>query len=111
MFSPNFSGQLTVEQMVDRYDLACQPVRDLIVDYLRERQPGIDYATLRACPALLARAFWKDLENHHPGISSLRLPPTSPRLEAAPADQAARSRPARRDGCESPGTAEAPPTT
>ena len=46
MISTRFAGQLTVEQLVDRYDLACRPVRDLLVDYLRERQPGIDYSTL-----------------------------------------------------------------
>ena len=75
MFSSLFTGQLTVEQMVDRYDLACRPVRDLLVDYLRERQPGIDYNTLTTLATTLVLWFWKDLENHHPGISSLRLPP------------------------------------
>ena len=33
------TGQRTVEELVDRYPVACRPVRDLIVDYLRERQP------------------------------------------------------------------------
>lgn len=33
MFSPRFGGQRSVEQLVDRYDLACRPVRDLLVDY------------------------------------------------------------------------------
>lgn len=75
MFNSLFTGQLTVEQMVDRYDLACRPVRDLLVDYLRERQPGIDYNTLTSLATALALWFWKDLEVHHPGISSLRLPP------------------------------------
>jgi integrase len=75
MFNSLFTGQLTVEQMVDRYDLACRPVRDLLVDYLRERQPGVDYNTLTGLATALALWFWKDLENHHPGISSLRLPP------------------------------------
>ena len=75
MFNPNFQGQLTAEQLIDRYDLACRPVRDLLVDYLRERQPGIDYTTLRGLSTVLAGAFWKDLENHHPGIDSLRLSP------------------------------------
>jgi integrase len=75
MFSGLFAGQLTVEQMVDRYDLACRPVRDLLVGYLRERQPGIDYNTLTGLATSLALGFWKDLEVHHPGISSLRLPP------------------------------------
>jgi integrase len=75
MFNPNFQGQLTVEQMVDRYDIACRPVRDLLVDYLRERQPAVDNATLRSLSGVLAGAFWKDLENRHPGIDSLRLAP------------------------------------
>jgi integrase len=75
MFNPNFQGQLTAEQLVDRYDLACRPVRDLLVDYLRERQPAVDYTTLRGLSTVLAGAFWKDLENHHPGVDSLRLAP------------------------------------
>jgi hypothetical protein len=75
MFNSLFTGQLTVEQMVDRYDLACRPVRDLLVDYLRERQPGIDYNTLTSLATALALWFWKDLETHHPGTSSLRLQP------------------------------------
>ena len=40
-------GPRTPEQMIDRYHLACQPVRDLLVDYLRERQPALDYSTLQ----------------------------------------------------------------
>jgi hypothetical protein len=75
MFSSLFAGQLTVEQMVDRYDLACRPARDLLVDYLRERQPGIDYNSLTSLATTLALWFWKDLETLHPGISSLRLAP------------------------------------
>jgi integrase len=46
----------------------------LFVDYLKERQPGIDYVTLRGRTYELARCFWLDLEQHHPGIDSLRLP-------------------------------------
>ena len=75
MISTTFPGQLTVEQLVDRYGLSCRPVRDLLVDYLRERQPGIDYSTLNGLATTLALRFWKDLETHHPGIGSLRLPP------------------------------------
>ena len=75
MISTRFAGQLTAGQLVDRYDLACRPVRDLLVDYLRERQPGIDYRTLTGLATTLALRFWKDLETHHPGIDSLRLPP------------------------------------
>jgi integrase len=68
-------GQLTVEQLVDRYPIACQPVRALIVDYLRERQPAVDHATLRSLSRALAGLFWRDLEIHHPGIGSPRLEP------------------------------------
>jgi Phage integrase family len=68
------TGQRTVEELVDRYPIACRPVRDLIVDYLKERQPAIDYVTLRNRSSQLARSFWADLEQHHPGIDSLRLP-------------------------------------
>jgi integrase len=75
MFSPLFAGRLPVEQLVDRYQLACRPIRDLLVDYLRERQPAIDYNTLTALATALVLWFWKDLERHHPGIDSLRLSP------------------------------------
>jgi integrase len=69
------SGQLTAEELVDRHQLACTPVRDLLVGYLRERQPAVDYATLRQLAGILAGLFWADLEAHHPGIASLQLSP------------------------------------
>ncbi len=68
------SRQRTPGELIDRYDLACRPVRDLLVDYLKERQPALDYSSLRKLSAALAGGFWKDLERHHPGISSLHLP-------------------------------------
>ncbi|MGH3196756.1 MAG: hypothetical protein ACRDNT_12645 [Streptosporangiaceae bacterium] len=68
-------GQLTAGQLIDRYGIACRPVRDLLVDYLRERQPSVDYATLRNLAQRLGSVFWRDLELHHPGIDSLHLPP------------------------------------
>ena len=33
------AGQLTPEELVDRYKLRCPPVRDLLVDYLRNASP------------------------------------------------------------------------
>jgi hypothetical protein len=68
------TGQVGIEQLVDRYDLTCRPVRDLLVDYLTERRPGLDYATLDNLSRSLALHFWADLEAHHPGIDSLHLP-------------------------------------
>jgi integrase len=67
-------GQRTPEELIDRYQLAFRPVRDLLVDYLKERQPGMDYSSLRRLAAYLGDMFWKNLERHHPGIDSLHLP-------------------------------------
>jgi hypothetical protein len=67
-------GQRSAAQLVDRYPIACRPMRDLLVAYLAERQPAIDYTTLVGLAYHLVRCFWFDLEQHHPGIDSLRLP-------------------------------------
>jgi integrase len=96
LFSPKYRGQLTVEQLIDRYDLACRPVRDLLVGYLRERQPGLDYSTLATLATYLGRTFWKDLETCHPGISSPDLAPDI----AAAWKQRVQTKPAR-SGTES----------
>jgi integrase len=68
------AGPRSPEQMIDRYRLACQPVRDLLVDYLRERQPSLDYSTLQQLSYELGKLFWADIEQHHPGISGIHLP-------------------------------------
>jgi len=68
------AGQRTPDELIDRYALACRPVRDLLVDYLRERQPALDYTSLESLAHFLGRLFWADLEQHHPGIDSLHLP-------------------------------------
>ncbi len=67
------AGQRTPAEMIDRHQLACQPIRDLLVDYLRERQPAMDYGSLEQLGRRLGM-FWADLEAHHPGIDSLHLP-------------------------------------
>jgi integrase len=75
MLNPRVRGQLSAGQLIDRYDLACRPVRDLLADYLNERRPGIDYVTMNGLAYQLGLLFWKDLETHHPGIGSLNLAP------------------------------------
>lgn len=67
-------GQPSCEQLIDRYRIACRPVRDVLVDYLRERQPSVDFSSLQRFAYLLGKLFWADLEAHHPGIDSLKLP-------------------------------------
>ena len=68
------AGPRTPEELIDRYHLDCRPVRDLLVDYLRERQPSLDYSSMGTLACMLGSRFWRDLEIHHPGIDSLRLP-------------------------------------
>ena len=68
-------GQVTVEELVDRYRLQCKPVRDLLVDYLKERQPALDYASLDSISRTLSGLFWARIEALSPGIDTLRLPP------------------------------------
>ncbi|MEV7471989.1 site-specific integrase [Streptomyces kronopolitis] len=69
------AGQVDVARLVDRYHLQCQPIRDLLVDYLNERRPSLDYNSLKSLSANLVGLFWADLERHHPGIDSLQLSP------------------------------------
>lgn len=40
-------GQRPTSELVDAYQLRCVPVRDLLVRYLDERRPGLDYSSLR----------------------------------------------------------------
>lgn len=68
------SRQRTPEELIDRHGLVCQPIRDLLVDYLRERQPALDYTSREALSYFIGKRFWADIEAHHPGIDSLRLP-------------------------------------
>jgi len=69
------TGQRSVAEMVDDYRIQCIPVRDLLVRYLAERKPSLDYASLRNITGILGGLFWADLEAHHPGINSIELPP------------------------------------
>ncbi len=67
------AGQPSTEELIDRYRLSCRPIRDLLVEYLRERQPALDYNSLESLANYLGKLFWSDLERHHPGIDSLHL--------------------------------------
>ena len=67
-------GQRTPAELIDRYSLQCRPIRDLLVEYLCDRQPAVDYASLHSLAWILGGLFWSDLERHNPGITSLRMP-------------------------------------
>jgi hypothetical protein len=70
-----YGGQRSITELVDAHELSCQPVRDVLVRYLTERSAGMDYSSVLNLVGRLVGRFWKDLEIHHPGIDSLRLPP------------------------------------
>jgi integrase len=68
------SGRRTTAELVDEYGISCRPVRDVLVRYLDERRPALDYNTLAGLAGELAGTFWADIERHHPGIGTLHLP-------------------------------------
>jgi integrase len=70
----NVHGQMSAEEMIDRYGIASKPIRDLLVDYLREFLVSSDYSTVMGLSYVLGKLFWRDLELHNPGIDSLHLP-------------------------------------
>lgn len=67
-------GQPTIEEMVARRQIRCRPVRDVLVRYLSERAPSMDFSSLRQLATTLAGTFWADIEHHHPDIDTLDLP-------------------------------------
>lgn len=73
IYAASRRGQLTIAEIVDGYHVGCGPIRDLFVDYLTERSPGLDYSTIRQLASKLILLFWRDLELHEPGINSLHL--------------------------------------
>lgn len=67
-------GQRSTAELVDSYGLRSRYVREVLVRYLDERRPALDYNSLRGLVGALAGTFWADIEQHHPGIDNLRLP-------------------------------------
>jgi integrase len=95
-------GQPAIEELIGKCGIQCRPVRDLLVAYLAERQPALDFSALRRLADDLGRLFWRDLELRHPGIDSLHLS-----AEAATAwKQRIQVKPARSG--EHPGSATEP---
>jgi len=87
------AGQLTPEELVDRYRLQCKPVRDLIVDYLRERQPAMDYTSLKMLSYYLAKRFWADPRSTIPASTACTCPPGPPTRGNSGSGQNPRSSP------------------
>lgn len=67
-------GRKSVPELVDHYQLASGPVRNLLVAYLTERSVNVDYSTLRGLVLHLCLRFWKQVEALAPGIDTIDLP-------------------------------------
>jgi len=89
-------GQPTCEQLIDRYHIRCRPVRDVLVDYLAERQAAMDFSSLQHYAYLLGKLFWRSTSTSPNG-------PTTTRPAGGRTRSAARSPPAkpptRKTGC------------
>ena len=99
------SRQHTVRTLVDRYAIPPSGVRDLLIEYLEEVKPGMDYASLQSLAYQLVRLFWAEIIDINPAQKDLRLAPDVARqwrermrttLEAGL--EATRRRPSSRSG-------------
>lgn len=66
-------GQQSIETLVGRHQLRNAAVRDLLIDYLRQRSVAVDYSTLDNLLRNLVQYFWKVVEDINPGQANLRL--------------------------------------
>jgi integrase len=66
-------GQGSTAELVDSYGIRCRPVRDVLVRYLDEKRPAMDFSSFRSLVTVLVGLFWADIEKHHPGIDTLQL--------------------------------------
>ncbi|MFC9964324.1 tyrosine-type recombinase/integrase [Nocardia ignorata] len=71
------SRQHSTVGLVDRYGLPSSPVRDLLVAYLDEIRPGVDYSTFEHIAHHLARLFWWNVLQDTPDQPDLRLSTTA----------------------------------
>lgn len=69
--------QHSTAMLVDRYGLPKSGVRDLLVGYLDEVRPGMDYGSLEGLAYRLARLFWWEVLNVNPAQADLRLTPAT----------------------------------
>ncbi|MFE0055264.1 tyrosine-type recombinase/integrase [Streptomyces sp. NPDC059003] len=68
-------GQLSVEDLIDRYPIRNQGIRQLLIDYCSRRMVETDYATLSHICYLLGSMFWRKVEQINPDQADLRLTP------------------------------------
>ncbi|GAA3622746.1 tyrosine-type recombinase/integrase [Microlunatus ginsengisoli] len=64
--------QCTPEELVDKHNIA-EPMRDMFVQYLKQRAARMDYASLNNLALRLIKTFWVDIVKHNPDQASLEL--------------------------------------
>lgn len=57
---------------MDRHSIP-EPLRDVFVQYLKQRAGNIDYSTLDNLSVVLTKLFWSDILTHHPDQTTLEL--------------------------------------
>jgi site-specific recombinase XerD len=67
-------GQPSIPGLVDFYNVRSPEIRRVLIRYLQERSPALDFNSMRSLAGHLVGRFWSDIERHHPGIDSLHLP-------------------------------------
>ncbi|WP_328844603.1 tyrosine-type recombinase/integrase [Streptomyces sp. NBC_00258] len=68
-----YNGQYTIEEMVDRYGIKHQGIRQLLIDYLVRRRADTDYITTEGLARHLASHFWAKIEELNPDQQDLVL--------------------------------------
>jgi hypothetical protein len=59
--------------LISRYGIPASPARDLLIDYLSELQPTMDYNSLETVAYRLGRLFWHQVLTLNPAQADLRL--------------------------------------
>ena len=67
------TGRRSLEELVDRYEIRNQGIRQLILDYLARRRSELDYSSLDQHARSLAGLFWAKIEALAPGHPDLRI--------------------------------------
>ncbi|MBT2586492.1 tyrosine-type recombinase/integrase [Arthrobacter sp. ISL-95] len=67
------SRRHTVKTLVDRYRIPESGVRRLLIDYLEELKPSMDYGSLEGIAYRLVRLFWAEVIDINPEQQDLRL--------------------------------------
>lgn len=69
------SRRHTVKTLVERYRIPESGVRSLLIDYLEELKPNMDYGSLEGIAYRLVRLFWAEVIDINPDQKDLRLAP------------------------------------